>query len=1077
VRYRRLRAHARGGLGEVFVALDGELSREVALKEIQDRFADHPGHRARFLREAEVTGKLEHPGVVPVYGLGVYTDGRPYYAMRFIRGESMHDALRRFHQADERPGRDPGERSLALRELLGRFVAVCNAVGYAHVRGVIHRDIKPANVMLGEYGETLVVDWGLSRVLDQPESEATVAEKPILLGSGSGSTPTEVGQVVGTPGFMPPEQAQGQHDRVGVASDVFSLGATLYTLLTGQAPYSGEDVLAQARRGEIVPARQRKRSVPPALEAICQKAMAKRPEDRYPTARVLADEVQRWLAGEPVQAWPEPWVVKAGRWVRKHRVLATSTVAALVVTLVLGSAGALWWQRQRQQAGVAANEAMSEARLRLRDERFDEALAAAQKAEELARTAGAAEAVRRQAKELVEVVGREATAARRDRRLLAALLEVRSPREGPKYRSDHKGVMAELLEPSADEQFAAAFRDWDPTFDVDSLSTEEAAERLRARPARVRVEVVAALDEWASERRQQKMPAAKWRRLADLAAALDDATNSRQAELRRLLARDTLQRERALGALAMALRPVPVPFDAGLGHDRQRLHRLVERTDVRAEPVLGLLTLSRALQAAGDDLLAERLLGAAVQARPQEVALQSALGRLRAGQERWKQAVGCHAAARALRPELGADLANALVNSGSVREGMALYERLAVQPNNPWLRLVHGIALSDQGRHKKAEAAFRQAIRLNPDYYTAHGNLGNALFNQGRHKEAEAAYRQAIRLKPNDPKGHNNLGGALDSQGRHKEAETAYREAIRLKPDFPRAHHNLGLALNYQGRYKEAEGAFRESIRLKPDHAEAHYHLGLMLSRQGRHTEAEAAYRQALHLRPDYPEAHCNLGGALRDQGRFSEALQSLRRGHALGSARPGWRNPSAAWVRHCQRLVELDRLLNVFLKGDAEPASALERLELASLCQMPCKRLHLTASRLAADAFTAEPKRADDLRQQYRYNAACSAALAAAGQAEDARFLPDRVALKLRLLTLRWLKADLALYAKLCEHDDPRVKQVVRQRLTHWRQGSDLGAVRDPAALRILPEAEQVAWLNLWSQVDALLARTMPSK
>src|SRR5437867_11770517 len=135
-RYRILRPHAKGGLGEVFVAEDTELGRHIALKEIQAKHADDPGNRARFLLEAEITGGLEHPGVVPVYGLGSYADGRPFYAMRFIRGDSLQDAIARFHQA-EGPRRDPGERALALRELLGRFVAVCNAIGYAHSRGVV----------------------------------------------------------------------------------------------------------------------------------------------------------------------------------------------------------------------------------------------------------------------------------------------------------------------------------------------------------------------------------------------------------------------------------------------------------------------------------------------------------------------------------------------------------------------------------------------------------------------------------------------------------------------------------------------------------------------------------------------------------------------------------------------------------------------------------------------------------------------------------------------------------------------------------------------------------------------------
>jgi eukaryotic-like serine/threonine-protein kinase len=160
-RYRILRPHARGGLGEVYVAEDTELHREVALKEIQERHADNPRSRGRFVLEAEITGGLEHPGIVPVYGLGQYDDGRPYYVMRFIQGDNLHEAILAFHAA-EHPGRNPGERSLALRGLLRRFLDSCNALAYAHSRGVLHRDIKPGNIMLGKYGETLVVDWGVS---------------------------------------------------------------------------------------------------------------------------------------------------------------------------------------------------------------------------------------------------------------------------------------------------------------------------------------------------------------------------------------------------------------------------------------------------------------------------------------------------------------------------------------------------------------------------------------------------------------------------------------------------------------------------------------------------------------------------------------------------------------------------------------------------------------------------------------------------------------------------------------------------------------------------------------------------
>src|SRR6516162_5386400 len=176
-RFRLLRPHARGGLGEVFVALDAELHREVALKQILEKHADDPFSRQRFIAEAEITGGLEHPGVVPVYGLGTDSFGHPYYAMRFIKGDSLKEAIERYH-ADETLKREPGRRSLELRKLLRRFLDATNAIDYAHSRGVIHRDVKPANIILGKHGETLVVDWGLAKAIgraDPSVGEQTIA--------------------------------------------------------------------------------------------------------------------------------------------------------------------------------------------------------------------------------------------------------------------------------------------------------------------------------------------------------------------------------------------------------------------------------------------------------------------------------------------------------------------------------------------------------------------------------------------------------------------------------------------------------------------------------------------------------------------------------------------------------------------------------------------------------------------------------------------------------------------------------------------------------------------------------------
>jgi serine/threonine-protein kinase len=329
-RYTVTGLHARGGMGQVWLARDNDLGREVVLKELRPEVADRPAVLARFLEESQITGQLEHPSIVPVYELVRLAEGRqPFYSMRFVRGRTLANAISDYHHK-RRHGQ---ARPLELRDLLGAFVSVCNAVAYAHSRGVLHRDLKPHNVVLGSYGEVMVLDWGLAKLVGRPQEEAS----PFSVAVEATREQTVQGQVLGTPAYMPPEQAEGRLGAVDHRSDVYGLGAILYEILTGQPPFQGPDTLTILRNvlqeTPIAP-RHHVAATPLPLEAICLKALAREPARRYAKADDLAHDVQRWLADEPVTAYPEPLSIKARRWLGRHRTLVTATAATIGVALV-----------------------------------------------------------------------------------------------------------------------------------------------------------------------------------------------------------------------------------------------------------------------------------------------------------------------------------------------------------------------------------------------------------------------------------------------------------------------------------------------------------------------------------------------------------------------------------------------------------------------------------------------------------------------------------------------------------------------------------------------------------------------
>jgi serine/threonine-protein kinase len=326
-RYSLTRLHATGGIGRVWLARDSELGRDVALKELRPERAENPALSARFLREACITGQLEHPGIVPVYELAHHPEtSQPFYTMRFVKGRTLTEAARTYHRKRTEGQAD----SLDFLALLNSFVAVCHTVAYAHARGVIHRDLKGQNVVLGDFGEVVVLDWGLAKLLDHPQAEDYAPPVVLACDASAGLELTLQGHALGTPAYMAPEQAIGRPDLIDRRTDVYGLGAMLYEILTGQPPFAGADtleVLRKVREHEPAPPHSLWSEVPPALAAACLRALAKKTADRYSSASELAEEVQRWQEAQRRQA------EEALRTERDFTSAILDTVAALVVVL------------------------------------------------------------------------------------------------------------------------------------------------------------------------------------------------------------------------------------------------------------------------------------------------------------------------------------------------------------------------------------------------------------------------------------------------------------------------------------------------------------------------------------------------------------------------------------------------------------------------------------------------------------------------------------------------------------------------------------------------------------------------
>jgi tetratricopeptide (TPR) repeat protein len=463
---------------------------------------------------------------------------------------------------------------------------------------------------------------------------------------------------------------------------------------------------------------------------------------------------------------------------------------------------------------------------------------------------------------------------------------------------------------------------------------------------------------------------------------------------------------------------------------------------------------------------------AAVALRPDSAPAHYNLGLALKAKGRLDEAIAEHRKAIDLDDRFAlahSNLGNALWAKGLLDEAIAEY-RKAIDLDDRFA-LAHynlGNALQAKGRLGEAIAEYYKAIEIDPKYAPAHNNLGNALKAKGRLDEAIAEYYKAIEIDDKLAPAHSNLGLALQDKGELDEAIAECQKAIDLDPKLALAHTNLGLALAAKGRLDEAIAEHQKAIDLDRKYAPAHGSLGLALHAKGLLDEAIAEYRKAIALDRKLAPAHWMLGRALLQQGRFAEARDATRRAHDLLPARDPLRARVAQQLQACERLLALDEKLPALLKRETQPADNRERLLLADLCQRYMER-HAAAARFFSAAFAAEPKLADDLGKQFRYHAACSAALAAAGKGLDAAPLDGKERARLRRQALTWLRADLAAWGKLLEKDPKGARAAVAKTLRHWQQDPDLAPVRAREALSKLPEHERTEWGKLWADVDAL--------
>jgi serine/threonine-protein kinase len=764
--YRVLGEIARGGIGVILRSRDEELGRDVAMKVLREEHQDNPLLLQRFVEEAQINGQLQHPGIVPIYEMGLRADRRPYFTMKLIKGRTLADLL------GERRG--PEERRHRFLQI---FEQVCQTMAYAHSRGVIHRDLKPANVMVGAFGEVQVVDWGFAKVLapdatGDAERRVRARESSVSLIETARSTPggsattSLAGSILGTPAYMAPEQARGEVDATDTRSDVFALGGILCEILTGKAPYAeAEDALLAAAECKLGDARQRLERCPADAEVVdlCRACLAPAPAVRPRSAEVVAPRMQEYLAALDERARRAELEATRSR----ARTRITLTAAAALLSIGVVSVGAWVWiergkERQRQTLQSAINVALDEASFERGLARgadrgdlshWDTALTAVSRARTLAADPTVPGATRTHLEDLRAELeaGRQEAEQRfaREERQREFLARLESIRDSARHEITHP----ESSYPDyANQAYAEAFADYG--LDLEAMDLDEACAAVAEEE--IAIELASVLDEWARVRRMPGFrpnsgPLPGWQRLIHIAQAADPDEPRNQVR------------------------------DAVLAGDVERLLELARSPGLEELPAATLTLLGSTLLAEGEQDAALDLFQLAQQMHPQDYRINVFLGMLLETELSFENAARYYSVALALRPE-----------SEFTHRGLAE-------------------ALIELGDLAGAERVARTFLAEDPQVASAWFGLAAVQSFGGKYAAARASLSRGLELEPDWPQGVRLLGEILDQQGDTEGAVAAWRSALELDPTLPYARLFLAEAQLAAGDLETAIEEYRAS--------------------------------------------------------------------------------------------------------------------------------------------------------------------------------------------------------------------------------------------------------------------------